>query len=105
MRAILDKTLEMGDGDIVVGCIKAVETGVLDSSFSPNREVRDLVTGVKDRQGAIRYKDFGNLPLPEEVKAFHREKVAEREEAEKRKMDYDVIVQDFWAFARGQLTG
>lgn len=105
IRSILDKTLELGDGDVVVGCINAVEAGVLDSSFSPNREVRDLVIGVKDRQGAIRYKDFGNLPFPEEVKAFHREKVAEREAAEKRKMDYDVIVKDFWAFARGQLVG
>ena len=33
IRAILDKTLEMGDGDIVVGCIKAVEAGVLDNFF------------------------------------------------------------------------
>jgi methylaspartate mutase epsilon subunit len=63
------------------------------------------VTGIKDGKGAIRYLDFGNLPFPEEVKKFHREKVAEREKAEGRKMDYEVIVQDFWAFSKGQLTG
>lgn len=105
IRALLDKVLEVGDGDVIVGCMKAVEEGFLDSSFSPNKQVRDLVMSVKDSQGAIRWKDFGNLPLPEEVKKFHRAKIAEREKAEGRKMDYDVLVQDFWAFSKGQLVG
>jgi methylaspartate mutase epsilon subunit len=105
IRAILDKLFEVGDGDIIVGCIKGVEAGFLDSSFSPNKQVKDLVMGVKDSNGAIRYKDFGNLPLPAEVKEFHREKLALREKKEGRKMDYDVYVQDFWAFSKGQLIG
>ncbi len=105
IRAIMDKLLEVGDGDIVVGCLKGVEEGLIDSCFSPNRQVRDLVMGVKDSRGAIRWKEFGNLPFPEEVKEFHRAKVMEREKAEGRKMDYDAIVQDFWAFSKGQLTG
>ncbi len=105
IKALMDKILEVGDGDIIVGCLKCVEEGFLDSSFSPNRQVRDLVMGIKDVHGAIRWKEFGNLPFPEEVKKFHRAKVAEREKAEGRKMDYDVLVQDFWAFSKGQLTG
>jgi methylaspartate mutase epsilon subunit len=105
IRAILDKLFEIGDGDIIVGCIKGVEAGIIDSSFSPNRQVRDLVMAVKDSKGAIRYKDFGNLPLPGEVKEFHREKLAQREKTEGRKMDYEVYVQDFWAFSKGQLIG
>ncbi len=105
IRAIMDKLLEVGDGDIIVGCLKGVEEGFIDSCFSPNRQVRDLVVGIKDIQGAIRYKEFGNLPFPEEVKKFHRAKVAEREKSEGRKMDYEVIVQDFWAFSKGQLIG
>jgi len=105
IRAFMDKILEVGEGDIIVGCIKCVEEGFLDSCFSPNRQVRDKVMGIKDSKGAIRYLDFGNLPLPEEVKKFHREKVAEREKEEGRKMDYEVFVQDFWAFSKGQLTG
>jgi len=63
------------------------------------------VMGIKDCRGAIRYLDFGNLPLPEEVKKFHREKVAEREKTEGRKMDYEAVVQDFWAFSKGRLIG
>ncbi len=105
IRALMNKILEVGGGDVIAGCIQCVEEGFLDSCFSPNRQVRDKVLGIKDSRGAIRYLDFGNLPLPEEVKKFHREKVAEREKIEGRKMDYDVVVQDFWAFSKGQLTG
>jgi methylaspartate mutase epsilon subunit len=105
IRALMNKILEMGDGDVIVGCIKCVEEGFLDSSFSPNKQVKDLVMGIKDIHGAIRWKEFGNLPFPEEVKKFHRAKVAEREKAEGRKMDYDALVQDFWAFSKGQLVG
>jgi methylaspartate mutase epsilon subunit len=105
IRALLDKILEVGNGDIIVGCIKCVEEGFLDSCFSPNKQVRDKVMGIKDSKGAIRYLDFGNLPLPAEVKKFHREKVAEREKTEGRKMDYEAFVQDFWAFSKGHLIG
>ena len=105
IRAIVDKVLEVGDGDLMIGCLKSVDAGIMDSCFSPNKQVKDKVLGVKDRRGAIRYLEFGNLPLPEEVKKFHRDKVAEREKAEGRKMDYDVVIQDFWAFSKGQLTG
>jgi methylaspartate mutase epsilon subunit len=105
IRAFMDKILETGDGDVIAGCLKCVEEGFLDSTFSPNKQVRDLVMGIKDSRGAIRWKEFGNLPLPEEVKKFHRAKIEEREKAEGRKMDYDVLVQDFWAFSKGQLVG
>ncbi len=105
IRALMNKILEVGDGDVVLGCLISVEEGFLDSSFSPNRQVKDLVQGIKDVRGAIRWKEFGNLPFPEEVKKFHRAKVAEREKAEGRQMDYDALVQDFWAFSKGQLTG
>jgi len=53
------------------------------------------------RQGAVRYLDFGNLPIPEEAKEFHREKVSERELAEHRKMNYEVFIEDIWALSQG----
>src|SRR5512136_369849 len=34
IRSLMDKILEVGNGDIIVGCLKAVEEGFLDSSFS-----------------------------------------------------------------------
>src|SRR5208283_3966227 len=41
IRAILDRLLDMGDGDIVAGSVRGVETGVIDSFFSPNRHALD----------------------------------------------------------------
>ncbi|MCL4181901.1 MAG: hypothetical protein KJ011_00445 [Burkholderiaceae bacterium] len=105
IRAILERLLEMGDGDIMVGCVRGVHAGVIDSSFSPNVQVKDQVIGVKDCRGAIRYAEFGNLPFSKEVKDFHRGKVAEREKADGTAADYEMTVRDFWAFSKGQLIG
>jgi methylaspartate mutase epsilon subunit len=105
VKALLDKIIELGDGDVVVGSIKSVEAGVIDSPFCPNIHVKDRVLGIKDSQGACRYLDFGNLPFSGEIKDFHRAKVAAREKAEGRKMDYDVVIEDFWAFSKGKIIG
>jgi methylaspartate mutase epsilon subunit len=105
VRAILEKVLELGDGDVVVGSIKGVEAGVIDSPFCPNIHVKDNVLGIRDSTGACRYLEFGNLPIPDEIKDFHREKIAEREKAEGRKMNYDVVVEDLWALSQGRIVG
>lgn len=105
VTAILDKVLDLGDGDVVVGSVKAVEAGVLDSPFSINVHAKDKVLGIRDLKGACRYLDFGNLPIPDEIKEFHRKKIAERSESEGRKMDYHVSLEDFWAISKGQIIG
>jgi methylaspartate mutase epsilon subunit len=105
VTAILDKVLELGDGDIAVGTVKAVEAGVLDSPMSINIHAQDKVLGIRDKTGACRYLDFGNLPIPEDIKDFHRQKVAEREKAEGRKLDYYASIEDFWGISKGRLKG
>jgi len=105
VTAILDKVLELGDGDIAVGTVKAVEAGVLDSPMSINVHAQDKVLGIRDKMGACRYLDFGNLPIPEEIKDFHRQKVAERETAEGRRLDYYASIEDFWGISKGRLKG
>jgi methylaspartate mutase epsilon subunit len=105
VRAILDKILDLGDGDIVDGTIKAVEAGVLDSPWSPNINVKDRVLGVRDARGACRYLEFGNLPIPGHIKEFHREKIAEREKLEGKKADYHTAVRDLWGLSRGKIVG
>jgi methylaspartate mutase epsilon subunit len=105
VRVILDRILDLGDGDIVAGTVKAVESGVLDSPWSPNVNVKDQVLGVRDARGACRYLEFGNLPIPEEIKQFHREKIAEREKLEGRKADYQTAVKDLWSLSKGKLVG
>jgi methylaspartate mutase epsilon subunit len=105
VEAILEKVLELGEGDIAVGTCRAVEAGVLDSPMSINVHARDLVMGIRDKDGACRYLEFGNLPIPEHIKDFHRQRVAERESAEGRKLDYYAAIDDFWAISKGRLKG
>jgi methylaspartate mutase epsilon subunit len=105
VRAILDKILDLGDGDILEGTVKAVDAGVLDSPWSPNINVKDKVLGVRDARGACRYLEFGNLPIPEGIKEFHRQKIAEREKLEGRKADYHTAVRELWGLSRGKIVG
>jgi methylaspartate mutase epsilon subunit len=105
VRAILYRVLDLGDGDIVEGTIKAVESGVLDSPWSPNINVKDKVLAVRDARGACRYLEFGSLPIPRYVKEFHRKKIAEREALEGKKADYHTAVRDLWGFSRGKIVG
>jgi methylaspartate mutase epsilon subunit len=104
VRSILEKVLEFGDGDILVGAAKAVEVGVLDNPFAANRAAAGKVMGIKDAEGAIRYLDIGNLPFPSEVVEYHREKIAQREKRSGRKVDYETIVNDLLAVSRGYLV-
>ena len=97
VRATVDKVLEMGDGDLAVGMVRAVESGVLDCNFSPWIYYKGDVVVVRDKDGALRYLEHGNIPLPIEVAEYHREKIAERESAERRKIDLDTMITDlFW---------
>lgn len=105
VRAIMDKILELGDGDVAVGYDKGVQTGAIDSPLASNINLKSKVLGIRDNEGACRYLDFGNLPIPKEVKDFHRQKIAEREKAEGRKMDLNVVIEDFWAFSKGKIKG
>ncbi len=105
VRSILDKILDLGDGDIIDGTIKAVEAGVLDSPWSPNITVKDKVLGVRDAHGACRYLEFGNLPFSKQIKEFHLGKIAEREKLEGKKADYHTAVRDLWSFSKGKIVG
>ncbi|MBI2859075.1 MAG: methylaspartate mutase subunit E, partial [Chloroflexi bacterium] len=92
-RAIIDKVLELGDGDIAVGAVKALETGALDYTYPVNKNIMGRVTSVRDGGGAVRMLDCGNLPFTAEMKGFHRRKIAERRKAGDRK-DYQMIIED-----------
>lgn len=84
VRAILEKTLEMGDGDPAKGVVKAIESGVIDMQFSPCRKIKSVAYPLRDSSGAIRYLKHGNIPLPKEVAAYHKEKLAERKSKERK---------------------
>jgi len=92
--SIVDKTIELGEGDIAVGMMKGVEAGVLDTIFSPWRYLKGKVLLVRDYTGAIRYLDHANLPLPKKVIDYHKRKIQEREKTEGVKADLDMVIEN-----------
>lgn len=73
VRVIVDKVLEMGDGDAAVGSIRAFEAGVLDIPWSPNRHVKGRVMPARDAQGYLRILDPAAMPFPREIMEVHEE--------------------------------
>jgi methylaspartate mutase epsilon subunit len=105
VRATLDKTLDMGDGDVAIGMVKAVEAGVLDGVFSPWMGCRNRLLTVRDRSGALRYFDSGNLALPAEVRDYNQACIAEREDALGRRLDMETVIEDINFLARAIYEG
>ena len=104
VKAIVDKVLEFGDGDILIGAQKAIDAGVLDNPFAANRAAAGKVLGVKDNEGAIRYYEKGNLPFSKEIMDYHKEKIAEREQKQGIKVGYDTLINDLYAVSKGYLV-
>ena len=93
-RAILDKSLEMGDGDPVQGSLRALQAGILDIPWAPNRHIAGKVIPVRDAAGAVRYLDPAGLPFSPEVLEYHREMIRQRETRDGRKVDYNAAIHD-----------
>jgi methylaspartate mutase epsilon subunit len=104
VRCIVDRVLELGDGDVVVGTIRAVKSGTLDNPFATNIASPCKVMSIKDSEGAIRYLNKGNLPFAENILEFHRAKLAEREMIKGKKLDYETLVSDLLAVSKGVLV-
>jgi len=104
VKAIVDKVLEFGDGDVLIGAERAIEAGVLDNPFAANRAAAGKVMGVKDSDGAIRYFSTGNLPFSKEIVDYHKEKIAQREKKQGIKVGYDTLVNDLMAVSKGYLV-
>ena len=104
-RCIVDKCFELGDGDIAVGAIRAVQAGVLDIPFAPSRFNAGKMLPARDNDGAIRILNAGNLPLSEDMMDFNREKIEQRANFEKRKASFQMVIDDVYAISKGRLVG
>jgi len=94
VRAVMEKCLEAGDGDMAVGMCLGVEAGWVDTMLTPWKYNKGKVLVMRDAENAVRYWDPGNIPLPPEVREYHREKLATREKKEGRPLDFDMVVHD-----------
>ncbi|MDE2002874.1 MAG: methylaspartate mutase subunit E [Betaproteobacteria bacterium] len=86
VRPVVDKVLEMGDGDVALGSVRAAAAGVLDVPWSPSRWMRSAVMPARDAEGCLRILDPGRMPIPREVLEVHEEKLRRR--AERERVDY-----------------
>lgn len=82
VRPIIDRTLEMGDGDAAVGTVRAFEAGVLDIPWSPNRWCKSRVMPARDADGCLRILDPGLMPFSKEVLEIHEERLKRRAKKE-----------------------
>ena len=104
-RCILDKTIELGQGDFAVGAVRAFEAGVLDIPFAPSRYNAGKIMPARDNYGAVRLLDPANIPLTQDLKDFHREKMNERGAHEKRPVSFQMVIDDIYSIGKGTLVG
>ena len=105
VRAVLAKVFELGNGDVAVGAVRAFEAGVIDVPFAPATCNAGKLLSVRDNEGAVRIFEPGRVPLPDDVMAYHREKIAERAKAEKREPAFQMVVDDIYAISKSKLIG
>ncbi|MDH5748493.1 MAG: methylaspartate mutase subunit E [Rhodospirillales bacterium] len=92
VRPIVDKVLEMGDGDVAVGTVRAFEAGVLDIPWSPNQQVKGRVLPARDGDGYLRIFDCGDMPIPEDIREFYKERLRIRAETEGVPYDQELAI-------------
>ncbi len=80
VRPVVDKVLEMGDGDVAIGAVRACEAGILDIPWSPNRHLKSNVLPARDIDGYLRILQAGDMPFPKDVLAYHEERLRLRAE-------------------------
>jgi len=104
VRPIVNKVLEMGDGDVALGSVRAFEAGILDIPWSPNKWVKSKVMPARDVDGCLRILDPGNMPFPKEVLEFHEEKLRLRAEKEKQPYDLNLAVSSVYEMSESMQT-
>ncbi len=105
MTCILNKVEELGKGDYAVGTVAAFEAGVIDIPFAPSKYNAGKLMPARDNMGAVRLLFCGNVPLSDDLVAFHKQKLEERAAYEKRPVSFQMVVDDVYAIGKGFLVG
>jgi len=104
-RAIVDKIYELGNGDLAKGVVVGFQAGVIDIPFAPSKYNKGKVLPARDNEGAVRILECGSLPFNKELKDFHREKIEQRAKVERRKVSFQMVIDDIYAIGKGRLVG
>lgn len=104
-RAIVDRVIEIGEGDLIQGVIRAFEAGILDIPFAPSKFNRGKMLPARDNEGAVRFLEIGNLPFNQGLKEYHQSKMKERAKVEGRSVSFQMVIDDIYAISKGRLVG
>ncbi len=105
VKSLLAAIHTLGEGDYAVGTVRAFAAGALDVPFAPSKFNAGKLLPARDLSGAVRILDCGRLPFSDELKDFHRAKLEERGRAERRKVSFQMVVDDIYAIGKGYLVG
>ncbi|OGV70715.1 MAG: methylaspartate mutase subunit E [Lentisphaerae bacterium RIFOXYB12_FULL_65_16] len=105
VRGILKRVLELGNGDLLEGTVRAFAAGVIDVPFAPSVFNLGRMMPVRDNEGAVRIFAPGQMALDKDVLEFHRAKVQERAKAEGREPVFQMVIDDIYAVSKGRLVG
>ncbi len=104
-RCIVDRCLELGEGDVAVGTVRAFQTGAIDVPFAPSKHTAGKILPARDNDGAIRILNPGNVYLTKELLDFNRSKIETRAKFEKRDATFQMVIDDVYAISKGSLVG
>ena len=104
-RCILERVLDLGEGDLAQGTVRAFEAGVIDVPFAPSRYNAGKIMPARDNEGAVRLLDTGKLPFNDRLKTFHRDRIAKRGEFENRGVSFQMVIDDIYAISKSRLVG
>lgn len=102
-RAIVDRALELGEGDAALGAIRAIEAGVIDVPFSPHRSNANRALPARDWRGAVRLAQFGSVPIPKEIREHHQAELARRTSGRPPRAPWELLLADVNAISEGML--
>ncbi len=105
VHAVMKKVLELGEGDLAIGTVRAFEAGVLDIPFAPSNCNSGKMMPIRDNNGAIRVFDAGAVPLPKDILDLHQGFISERAKEEGRQPSFQMIIDDINAISHSKLIG
>lgn len=105
VNCLMDAVYRVGDGDLAQGVVKAFELGMIDVPFAPSKYNAGLILPARDNDGCIRILEFGKLAFSDDIKEFHKKKIAERAASEGRPVTFQLTVDDVYAVSEGHLIG
>lgn len=104
-KCMIEKILEVGNGDLAIGTVKGIASGVIDIPFGPSKYNYGKMMPARDNNGAVRYLMTGNVPFTKELLDFNRSRLEERAKYENREVGFQMTVDDIFAVSKGKLIG